>query len=597
MPRKDRTIKYTDRDFDTIKESLINYAQRYYPDTYRDFGDAGFGALMTDYVAYVGDILSFYLDYQANETYLDTAIEFDNVIKIAKTLGYKFSYDYTSQGLVSFYATIPVSSAKQTSIDTDYAPVLKKGTALSTDSDGLFVLIEDVNFADPDNQREVALFDEDTGRVTHYAVRAVGRVVSGEMLTAELEVGAFERFKKVEILDDFVTEIISVIDSDGNEYFEVDYLSQNVIYQAVKNTDAPTDKVESIMKPKLVTRRFEVEKQSDRAILKFGYGSDRNLTSDTYGRPENVVIQKFGRPYVSSTSFDPTNLIENDKFGIAPVNTTLTVKYMRNSSLTPNAGKGEINIITDARLVFPGTNNSENTENSVFQSLVATNESPVVGSVSIPDTEEVRSRAIAAVASQKRAVTKQDYESLSYAMPPKFGAVKRVRAMQDKDSFKKNLNLYVVSENASEQFIETNMTIKNNLKTWLTRHKMITDTVDILDAKIINLSLFFTVVAEPEYNKFDVLSACIERLAEFYNVKFEIGEPFFFNDAFRELKDVDGVLDVTEVFCKNLTGGDYSNSDFSITENISVDGRSLLQQEDQVFEIKFFDRDIIGTVL
>ena len=141
------------------------------------------------------------------------------------------------------------------------------------------------------------------------------------------------------------------------------------------------------------------------------------------------------------------------------------------------------------------------------------------------------------------------------------------------------------------------MTIKNNLKTWLTRHKMITDTVDILDAKIINLSLFFTVVAEPEYNKFDVLSACIERLAEFYNVKFEIGEPFFLNDAFRELKDVAGVLDVTEVFCKNLTGGDYSNSDFSITENISVDGRSLLQQEDQVFEIKFFDRDIIGTVL
>lgn len=597
MPRKDRTIKYTDRDFDTIKESLINYAQRYYPDTYRDFGDAGFGALMTDYVAYVGDILSFYLDYQANETYLDTAIEFDNVIKIAKTLGYKFSYDYTSQGLVSFYATIPASNSNETQLDSDYAPVLKKGAALATEDDSLFILTEDINFADPDNQREVALVSETTGRVTHYAVRAIGNVVSGELVTTELVVGAFEKFKKLEILDDFVTEIVSVLDSDGNEYFEVDYLSQNIIYQEVKNSNAPTDKVQSIMKPKLVTRRFEVEKKSDRAILQFGYGSDRNLTSDTYGRPENVAIQKFGRPYVSSTSFDPTNLIENDKFGIAPANTTLTVKYLRNSTLNPNASKGQVNIITDARLVFPGTNNLVSTEESVFQSLAASNENPIVGSVSVPDTDEIRARAIAAVASQKRAVTKQDYESLCYAMPSKFGAVKRVRAVQDKDSFKKNLNLYMLSENALGHFVNTNLTIKENLKTWITRHKMITDTVDILDARIINLSVNFTVVADVNVNKFDVLNACIERLADFYKVKFEIGEPFFFNDTFRELKDVDGVLDVTEVFCKNLTGGDYSNSAFSITENTSIDGRSLLQQEDQVFEIKFFDRDIIGTVL
>ena len=597
MPRKDRTIKYTDRDFDSIKESLVNYAQRYYPDTFRDFGEAGFGALMTDYVAYIGDILSFYLDYQANETYLDTAIEFDNIIKIAKTLGYKFSYDYTSQGLVSFYATIPASLTNETSLDSDYAPVLKKGAALATDDGSRFILSEDVNFANPDNQREVAVVDDSTGRVTHYAVRAIGKVISGEMVTADLEVGTFERFKKVEILDDFITEIISVIDSDGNEYFEVDHLSQNVIYESVKNSDAPNDKVESLMKPKLVTRRFEIEKREDSTILQFGYGSDKNLTSDTFGRPENVAIQKFGRPYVSSTTFDPTNLIENDKFGIAPANTTLTVKYLKNSSLNPNASKGEINIITDSRLVFPGTGNTAITEESVQQSLAVANEEPIVGSVAIPDSDEIRTRAVSFIASQKRAVTKQDYESLCYSMPSNFGAVKRVRALQDKDSFKKNLNLYVVSENSLGQFTETNTTIKENLKTWITRHKMITDTVDILDAKIINLSVNFTVVADVDRNKFDVLAACIESLARFFDVKFDIGEPLFFNDVFRELKDVDGVLDVTEVFCKSLSGGDYSSSQFTIADNLSVDGRSLLQQEDQVFEIKFFDKDLIGTVL
>jgi hypothetical protein len=597
MPKRDRTIKYTDRDFDSIKESLVSYAQRYYPDTYKDFGQAGFGALMTDYVSYIGDVLSFYMDYQANETFLDTAIEFDNIVKIAKTLGYKFSFDYASHGLVSFYATIPASLSDQTQINADYAPTIKKGAAISSDSDEKFILVEDIDFANSNNQREVAIFNETTGLVTHYAVRAVGRVISGIMDTTEVVVGEFERFRKVKIDDSFVTEIIDVIDSDGNEYFEVDYLSQNVIYKELKNVNAPTDKVSSILKPKLVSRRFTVEKDTESTTLQFGYGSERSLTSDTYGRPENVMIQKFGRPYVSSTVFDPSNLVDNDKFGISPVNTTLTIKYLKNSSLNPNASKGTLNNLSDVELVFPGTNNVVATEEGVFQSISTTNDSPIVGSVTVPTPDELRARAVSFVSSQKRAVTKQDYEALSYSMPPQFGAVKRVRALQDKDSFKKNLNLYLISEDEFGNFVETNSTIKNNLKTWITRHKMITDTVDILDIRIINLSINFTVVADVDRDKFDVLNNCITSLVNFFSVKFEVGEPLFYNDVFRELKDVDGVLDVTEVFAKNLVGGLYSNSDFSISDSISVDGRSILQGEDQVFEIKYFDRDLIGTVL
>ena len=597
MPKRDRTIKYTDRDFDSIKESLVSYAQRYYPDTYKDFGQAGFGALMTDYVSYIGDVLSFYMDYQANETFLDTAIEFDNIVKIAKTLGYKFSFDYASHGLVSFYATIPASLSDQTQINADYAPTIKKGAAISSDSDEKFILVEDIDFANSNNQREVAIFNETTGLVTHYAVRAVGRVISGIMDTTEVVVGEFERFRKVKIDDSFVTEIVDVIDSDGNEYFEVDYLSQNVIYKELKNVNAPTDKVSSILKPKLVSRRFTVEKDTESTTLQFGYGSERSLTSDTYGRPENVMIQKFGRPYVSSTVFDPSNLVDNDKFGISPVNTTLTIKYLKNSSLNPNASKGTLNNLSNVELVFPGTNNVVTTEEGVFQSISSTNDSPIVGSVTVPTPDELRARAVSFVSSQKRAVTKQDYEALSYSMPPQFGAVKRVRALQDKDSFKKNLNLYLISEDEFGNFVETNSTIKNNLKTWITRHKMITDTVDILDIRIINLSINFTVVADVDRDKFDVLNNCITSLVNFFSVKFEVGEPLFYNDVFRELKDVDGVLDVTEVFAKNLVGGLYSNSDFSISDSISVDGRSILQGEDQVFEIKYFDRDLIGTVL
>ena len=63
MPSKKRypAIKYTSRDFNSIKSDLVNYAKRYYPNTYKDFSESGFGSLMLDTTAYIGDILSFYL--------------------------------------------------------------------------------------------------------------------------------------------------------------------------------------------------------------------------------------------------------------------------------------------------------------------------------------------------------------------------------------------------------------------------------------------------------------------------------------------------------------------------------------------------------
>ena len=597
MPKKNNVIKYTDRDFDTIKQSLINYAQRHYPDTYKDFQDAGFGALMTDYVAYIGDILSFYLDYQANETFLDTANEFDNIVRIAKTLGFKFEYNYSSQGLVSFFATIPALTSDPTSINTNYAPTIKKGAIVTTEDGSSFILTEDINFEDPSNQREVAIVDSTTGLPSFYAVRAVGQVVSGQAETVEIEVGDFERFRQVLIDDEFVTEIISVLDSEGNEYFEVDHLSQNVVYKELKNKNAPNDKVPSIMKPVLVARRFTTEKNSDNCVLQFGFGSDQNLSEDLYARPQNIAVQKFGRPYVSSTTFDPSNLIQNDKFGIAPANTALTIVYLKNSSLNPNASQGQINTLSDFKLVFPGTSNVTTIENQVRESMACSNDESIVGSVNVPDADELRVRAISFVNSQRRAVTKQDYESLCYAMPSQFGAVKRVRAAQDKDSFKKNINLYVISEDQNGNFTETNTTIKKNIQTYLARHKMISDTVDILDAKIVNVAINFTVVGDEKANKFDVIEACNKKLETMLSVKYDIGEPIFYNDFFRELKDAEGVLDVVEVFATVQSGGLYATTTFSIPENLSADGTRLLQLEDHVFEVKYFDRDLIGTVL
>ena len=201
MPARKTPIKYTSRDFDSIKNDLIEHAKRYYPDTFKDFNEASFGALMLDTVAYVGDILSFYLDYQVNESFLDSAIEYDNVIRLARQMGYKFKSNPASFGTVAIYCIVPASSTGL-GPDTSYLPLLKKGTELSSTSGNVFMLDNEVRFDDPSNEIVVARTDSSTGLPTHYAIRSYGRVVSGLFSVQKISVGSFERFRRIKLDSD-----------------------------------------------------------------------------------------------------------------------------------------------------------------------------------------------------------------------------------------------------------------------------------------------------------------------------------------------------------------------------------------------------------
>ena len=147
-------ISYTSRDFASIRNDLINYVKVYYPDTYKDFNEASFGALMVDMVAYVGDILSYYVDYQTNESFIETAIERNNLIKIAKQMGYKFTGSPSSTGISAFYVSVP-ALANGGGENTDLIPVLKKGTLLGSDSGASFILAEDLDFSNPKAEKKV----------------------------------------------------------------------------------------------------------------------------------------------------------------------------------------------------------------------------------------------------------------------------------------------------------------------------------------------------------------------------------------------------------------------------------------------------------
>tara|TARA_R110000824_G_scaffold164077_3_gene340084 strand:- start:8870 stop:10663 length:1794 start_codon:yes stop_codon:yes gene_type:complete len=593
-----RPINYTSRDFESIKDDLVNYAKRYYPTTYKDFNEASFGSMMLDLVAYVGDQLSFYADYQANESFLDSAIEYKNIVRLCKQLGYKLPGSARSTGTCSFYIKVPASSTTR-GPDLSYFPILQRGTLLSSTGGATYTLIENVDFTNSNNEITVAAVDPDTGSPTSYAVRARGQVVSGQKYEETISVGEYVRFRKVLLSRKSISEIISVKDAQGNEYYEVDYLTENVVFKETPNYNSDRDVVPYIMLAKPVPRRFSIEHDSsDRTFLQFGYGSAANLTGDLIADPADVVMDVSGRDYIQDKTFDPTNLITGDKFGVAPSSTTLSIVYTANDSISINAPVSTIKVAVTPSFSFQNEASLvKSSVNTVIASLEVDNEQPILGDTSALTGDEIRTRAYATFASQNRAVTRGDYISLCYRMPSKFGRIKRANVVQDPDSFKRNINLYILSENKDNNFVAANQTIKENLKVWLNRHRMINDTIDVLDGRIINVGINFEVLGDLDINRYELLQRCTNYLKNnLIKVKKNIGEAFYISDVFKMLNDVPGVTDTISVEMTNKAGGVYSEYVYDINSNLSDDGRFLKIPPDAVAEILLPELDISGVV-
>ena len=420
------------------------------------------------------------------------------------------------------YVLVPAS---QTGLgpDVSYIPTIKRGTRF-TSANGLnFVLTEDVNMAESNNPVVVARTDNSTGAPTFYAIKSYGNVVSGFFNTETIDVGAFQRFRKINLANNNVSEIVSVFDSEGNEYYEVEHLSQDTVFKTLTNKNYKNDNVPSVMKPLLVNRKFVTVFDSNGVSLQFGSGDE--LKADTVADPQNLAIDVFGKSYVTDTSFDPSTLVSNKYYGIVPQNTTLTILYRQTNPTNSNVAVGGIDTVGSRILEFEDITSLTTSEiTAVRDSLEVSNETPIVGNVSNPSSAEVKQRIYDTFPTQNRAVTQKDYENLVYRMPSSFGSVKRCSVQKDPDSQKRNLNVHVLSEDPQGKLTTSNMTIKENIKTWLNHYRMINDTVDILDPFIINIGINFVVKPEVNSNKFDVLNNCVAALASEYNNALFIGE-------------------------------------------------------------------------
>ncbi len=595
--RQNVKINYLSRDFTSIKSQLLEHARRYYPETFKDFSDAGFGALMIDAVSYVGDLLSFYVDYQANESFLSTAIEYDNIIKHGDAVGFKYDNIRATYGQVDLYIKIPANS-NNTGPDLSYAPKVRAGTTFSSTNGSLFTLLEDVDFADATNEVVVATTNASTGIPVQFAIKTIGQVVSGELRQKTFEIGNFSRFTTLTIFDGNVTEIISVFDSEGRQYYEVDHLSQNTIYIPINNSDATTNvQAPTIIKPFIVPRRFVRRRLGGTTEITFGYGSDSQLNTPSLAEARDLVLDLHSKTYVTDKAMDPTILIKGDKFGVGPSNTTLTVTYRANTKQNSNATAGSVNSISSAEFQFASPDTLiSTTAATVRGSLEVSNPSPIQGDVSAPTSRELRELISGAHSAQNRAVTAEDFKTLVLSMPAKFGGIKRCAVIQDVDSNLRNINIYVINQNNAGTFETTNTILKENIKTWLNTKRMINDSIDILDAKVVNLGIRFAAIVNNDENKSVIFSRIQGRMNDYFNEKLDIGESFSITDLYSLINRTRGVVDATFVQVLQQTGPGYATTKFNVKNSTTPDGRLVIAPKNVVFEVKFPQRDIKGTL-
>ncbi|MGI9554536.1 MAG: hypothetical protein ACR2M6_01075, partial [Vampirovibrionia bacterium] len=575
MAKKKTPIDYTSRDFNSIKESLVDYAKRYYPEVYQDFNEASFGSLMMDMVSYVGDVMSFYLDYQTNESFLTTAIEQKNVINLSRQMGYKYQNVATSSGEITLYVLVPANDLGL-GPDLNYAPIIRQGSTFSSEGGDNFILTEDIRFDDSSNEVVAGRIDPATGVPSFYAIRSKGKIISGNIERTIISVGEYQRFRKIILNDTNVVEILSVEDSDGNEYFQVENLAQNVVYKAFSNKGVDSENVREFLRPVSVPRRFVFEYDGTDYYLQFGFGSEDELTTNSVADPSSVSLELYGRDYVTDIRLDPSKLLNSDKLGISPSNTQINVRYRKNSSQNPNASVGSINNVTNLIIEFKDLVSLQSSKiSSVRRSIECINEDVIRGSAVAPTSEEIKQRAISYFATQGRAVTGKDYEALTYAMPAKFGSITRCSVVVDDDSFKRNLNLYTLTVNGSGNLIAPTSMMKENLRVWLSNYKMINDTVDIIDGKVVNIGIDFEVIGDPDYNKSDIYNRCLQILREKFREKLTMGQPFYLTDVYFELNRVNGVIDTQNVRVTDRRGSKYSQVQYDIGANLSADGRYL----------------------
>jgi len=617
MANKD--IRYLNKDFYSFKEALIEYAKAYYPNSYNDFSTSSPGTMFIDMASYVGDVLSFYLDNQVQETFLEYAKQTNNLYALAYMLGYRPKVTSAAIVNLDIYQQLPASGASYLP-DFNYALTIDEGMQVRSNinNSNFFYCPNkvDFNLSSSIDTTDVSVYTTVGGNPNTYLLKKTTTAISGQVKTTTLTFGAAERFPIRTIEDANIIEILSVADSNGNKWYEVPYLAQDYILNPVQNTSTnypqlyqEANQVPYILRKIDVPRRF-VSRFKTNALLELEFGAGITAVSGSIPDPFNVGIGTVNGIDLLNTAFDPTNFVTNDSYGLAPVNTTLTITYLVGGGAAANAQINELTYIASISSNFTSTVNPAIA--TTIQNSVATNNTTrAVGGGDGDTPESLKLNTLAMYPSQMRAVTQQDYLGMVLGMPPKFGQVAKAYVTKDTATFAQYFvgepgerdplatSIYLLSYNTSGQFTDPGPALLKNIQTYLGEYRMLTDTIILKPAYIINIQVNFDIIVRPNYTSRDVIANCLIALKAYFNREnWQINEPIILSEIYTLLDQIAGVQTVQKVQINNIagTGQGYSQYSYDIP-GATLNGVIYPSLDPSIFEVKYPDVDIKGRVV
>ena len=607
-----RNINYINKDFASYRSQLVNYSQTYFPTTYTDFSPTSPGMMFIEQAAYVGDVLSFYLDNQIQENYLQYARQTSNLYDMAYMYGYKPRVTGLSTVTVDLYQQLPAKLINGIAEpDYDYAVIVNANTQISTTSGTpqTFIIEEAVNFSvsSSNNPTSVTVAQITSGVPDYYLLRKSTTAYSGRIRSTQFSFGAPVEFSTVSINAPNIANIIDVVDSDGNNYYEVDYLGQDLVFDGIRNTNVndPNTYNDSdtpyLLQTKSVQNRFATRFLASNLLqLQFGAGSPATVTENVIPNPFNVGLGlPFGQDKLT-TAYSPTNFIFTNTYGNTPSNTTLTVRYLSGGGVGSNILANALTKVNTGNVQFLKGGLPSTTAQYVFDSIASNNPYAANGGNNGDSIEDIRQNAISQFSTQMRNVTQDDYLVRALSMPSKFGLISKAFTQKpNADEANTTLDIYCLSQNEQSQLTIPSSTLKNNLKTYINEYRMIGDTISIKNAFIINFAIDFEIVTYPNYINNQVLSDCIVALRNYFKIdKWQINQPIITPDLFVLLDAIDGVQTVKQINLTNKTGTSQNYSEWAYDMNAANQNGTIFPSLDpSIFELKFPNSDIKGRVV
>lgn len=599
-----RQRKYLARDFDALRAQLLEYARLYYPDRIKDFSETSMGGLLLDFAAYTGDVLSFYLDHQYGELNFDTAVETTNIERALRNAGVPILGASPSIVAITTYVQVPAEHVQNVLGPAASAlPIIQAGSVFSADNGIDFILLEDIDFNKKHSDgRYVAQIKvgqkSASGTPLTFILAYHGLCISGKETTENISIGHdFVPFRRITLSNPNVSEITSVVDGFGNIYYPVASLSHDVVYRNVLNTAKDNDIVKDAIK--VVPAPFRYISESDlatrRTTLTFGGGSANTLEDDIIPDPSDFAIAfPYSRTF-SRIPVNPQQLLQTKTLGVATVDTSLQINYRYGGGLDHVVPANSVRTVKTLKVFFPG-NPSASLAANVKGSIECTNKLAAAGGEDAPSADDLRALIPAIKNSQERIVTREDLLARVYTLPSNFGRVFRA-AIRSNPNNPLATQLFIISRDPDNKLTISPDTLKRNLRTYLNPYRMISDAIDVLDVRVINLTLDFDVLIDPALNRSIVLQNVLAKLQTFFNIKnFHIDQPIIISDVVNNIFTVSGIVSVNNMAFNNINGKisnrSYSNETFDVQANTRQG--IIFPPPGAIFEIKYTEFDITG---